>query len=710
MKQHFLRHFLRIEYLVASILACVMVFGLTQLDDILPDTDETSFLSPLLGRIDFLNISDISLDAIFAIRDMHHPDPRLRVVNIGQTAPVPLEKIALLLYKLKADGARVVGIDVLYDEKMRERAISEGGYPGELITSAFRDNPNVVLVSGFGRIDELHAPEVIDSLHLDPDSLTSFVEILPDVREAVRHYGFANLTKDDDEVIRRFWPFRTVDGKRQFAFPVELVRLYDSSLVQPLVEPGEMLQIINYNGTNSREGFPNGTLNALEIDAVLRMDPAVGKQYFKDAIVLVGFVGEGGMSYLGDMWQTPMGRKIGLKGPDMPGLLVHANIVDMLLKRQFITPAPAWVDWSLALLLAYLSIALYRVLRVKAVSQSGIGFLITTMLMVETMLVFFFPILAFFFFGTKISYNLMATIVIIFIPAAALVTKGRVMLLGWRAKRIAGASANPIPQLLHAAFEDDEALPLHLRLLHAAQVLLGTALAIRFAELQREGQGLPAGWRIPGVGVWTRAIPEIAAVFRETDATSEERQHFYNFLAGRKDQFLRDSAYKELLFSTQLIAFNEFFYFDEWEILVPHVFREFTGALGRYTRCRFLVVDRDGATLLATDGSASAAEGVAHLPEGFYFETDPTRNDWTRVSPFIEYCECKLHRTKEVFVFAALVPRQFGMAPQPVYYGSTPACDPVLPEDAPRALLALPDAPQTIDVEEMTDTVQGEQV
>ena len=666
MKKRFLRYFLSLEYFAASLIACAMIMGMHLLDNVLPPADETSFLNPVLGRFDFLNIADVSLDAIFAIKDMSFADTRIVVVNLGTVAPAPDGKIAMLLYKLKRYGAKTVGIDVLYDEQHFERFSEERRGEIDLIKQAFADHPDVVIVNGF-----------------DKESLQPAVEIDSAVAASVRNYGFANLEKDNDEVVRRFWPYRNVAGQRWLSFPIELLRQYDPSLIAPLLELPEEQQIIYYTG--SYEQF-----QTVPIDDVISSD--VYASLCKDAIVLVGYVNEGGFVYLGDTHKTPMGRRVGIEGPDMPGILIHANIINMLLRHEFIMPAPAWLDWGLAFLLAYLSIALYRVLRVKAVSQRGIAALITVMLIVETIMVFFFPILSFFFFGLKVSYDLMASAVIIFIPAAAFATKGRVMLLGWRAKRLAHAASNPIPERLWNAYGDDDALPLHLRLLHAAQSLVHASLAVRLAERVRDGRPLPAGWRIPGVAALADAVPEINVPFNAKDARSAERQYFYKFLAGRKDQFLRESAMKDLLFSTQLGHFNEFFYFDEWEILSPHVLHLFEHALHGYTLCRLLDVGPEGAVLLLPEGSPQKATGVDGLAEGTYFDSDHTRNSWTRVSPFIEHCECKLHRVKEVFVFAALVPRQFGLEAMPVYYGETPACEPVLPSWTLDALRAIPDA------------------
>ena len=81
----------------------------------------------------------------------------------------------------------------------------------------------------------------------------------------------------------------------------------------------------------------------------------------------------------------------------------------MLLHGTFISPVPVWADWLLVFLLSYISIAVYRVLRTKPTSRFQVGVLITSMLFSEAVIVFFLPLIAFFYFDIKISYNLMAS-------------------------------------------------------------------------------------------------------------------------------------------------------------------------------------------------------------------------------------------------------------------------------------------------------------
>ena len=123
----------------------------------------------------------------------------------------------------------------------------------------------------------------------------------------------------------------------------------------------------------------------------------------------------------------------------------------------YLSNAPtAWADWLLVFLLSYISIAVYRVLRTKPASRLQLGVLITSMLFTEAVIIFFLPLIAFFYFDVKISYNLMATGVLLFIPASAVTTRIRFLLLERRVTRMLSGSANPLPAVLVADLEPIE--------------------------------------------------------------------------------------------------------------------------------------------------------------------------------------------------------------------------------------------------------------
>jgi CHASE2 domain-containing sensor protein len=676
MRTSLLRYLFRLEYALASALVLVLVWCMLVISDNLPEADETSFLNPILDRIDFLNIADVSLDAVFAVRDAEFPDPRIKIVNLGQVAPTPDGKIAMLLYKLHANGARVIGLDVFLDEQHVERFPEDRVSEFEALVEALRDVPNVVVVSGF-----------------DMESMEPEIELHPLVLDADPAQGFANLWPDADGVVRRFLPRATVGGDEWYGLPVRMLQLYDEHLVRKVLNLPAEPQIIYYTGTYYQ-------FESVPIDDVV-FGTMYDGDYFRDAIVLIGFVNEGGLFYLDDTHKTPMGKKIEVEGPDMPGVLIHANVINMLLRNRFIVPVPEWVDWLLVFVLSYISLALYRMLRTKARNRFHVGLLITTMLFTEAVIVFFLPLIAFFYLDLKISYNLMATGALLFIPAGAAVTKIQYILERARFARYIGAGTHGIPAVLREAFSDDEPFVSNIRLLHACLCSMGYAWSQEMMRRIQENGALPPTM-IPRLAQWRDAIPPVEAVFAEREAVAVQRQYFFRFLDGKKEEFLHESIVKQLFFTTELPTFNPFLAYEEWELLLPHARRLMLSELHAVLQRPLYAVTPKGLVHVQGRRIPESEQGkILELPEGLYCTMQSDAATLIPLSPLCEWTECKVHRKAELFIFAGLVRRQRMLETLPVYYGFGPACEPVLADRAMKDIRELEQRllSQTVDRE-----------
>ncbi len=663
MRKRIFQYFFRLEFVISSLLVIVGVQLMLFISASLPEADETSFLNPIFDRIDFLNIADVSLDAIFMVKDAEFPHSRIKVVNIGEVAPAPDGKIAALLYKLDALGADVVGIDVILDDKHLERFPPERLQELEDLRIALLDVPNVVLAKGFR-----------------PATMSEDWKLLPPIENAASHYGYVNLFPDPDGMVRRFLPAAEVDGERWISFPVKLLELSAPESVRELLEGSPDEEVIYYTGST-------GQFEVAPIDDVL-FGTMYDHGYFQDAIVLVGFVNEGGLYYLDDTHKTPMGRKMGMEGADMPGILIHANVINMLLQGRRIDTVDPWVDWLLVFLLSYLSIVLYRILRPKPPGRFSLAMLITGMLFTEAVIVFFIPLIAYFQFDVKVSYNLMATAALLFIPANALTTWLRFQLQQRRVKREYCDSANPLPDVLCQAFRDNEPFLAHTRLMHADFVLPLFANAVRLSEGTTE-RPLSSAQLQPGIAEWRDNVPEIMSEFTEAGSRKSPMQYFLQYLAGKKNEAMRDSLVKEHYLSTELQTFNEFVYFEEWELLLPRSLRLWRETLRRYLGMPLVHVAETGDMRVLRGGPQLPQEKEGknrELSSGLYRMGDNDSAAWTRLSPLCEWTECKLHRKKELFVFAGLMQKQHGIAPVPAYFGLTPNCEPVLPERTIREL------------------------
>jgi len=284
--------------------------------------------------------------------------------------------------------------------------------------------------------------------------------------------------------------------------------------------------------------------------------------------------------------------------------------------------------------------------------------------------------------------------VLLFIPANALTTKLRFKLITFRLKRKLAEDSTPLTPILMDAFEADDSFPANFRLIYAAEVLLHFAMSVELARKRLHPSGLSRQYFRSFEKEWSETIQPVIDIFASEHDADADRRHFFRFLSGKKIQFLREWELKSLLFSTQLGEFNAFFYFEEWEVLLPKIREMFVSSFHDYLHEKLFAIVETSATGLAVEAPVSDRvqrtipmnKRQKDEEEGLYLWNREIVKAPVRISPFCELAECKQHRRKELFVFAAMVPRQHENGEIPVYFGETFSCEPILPV---RAILEL---------------------
>ncbi|MCX6250190.1 MAG: CHASE2 domain-containing protein [Bacteroidetes bacterium] len=166
--------------------------------------------------------------------------------------------------------------------------------------------------------------------------------------------GHVNLSGADPETttIRTFQPLLYLNGKEIPSFSAEILRLYNPYASSKLLSYKDKQVIINYIGNY------NSFLHFSSND-VLNNGPNLTR--IRDKIVLIGnFYPDSLNLSLEDKFFTPLNKEIsGRSWPDMHGMVIHANIISMVLKDNFIYVIPAWVGILIAFLICYLHIAFF---------------------------------------------------------------------------------------------------------------------------------------------------------------------------------------------------------------------------------------------------------------------------------------------------------------------------------------------------------------
>lgn len=247
------------------------------------------------------------------------------LAEIAHPWPWPRSLHAGLIDKLKAAGAAVVAFDILFslptrpaDDQALAQAIARAG--------------NVVLAAGLVRQET------------PAGTLWSRQAPLTELQAAGGQVGVVNLAFDSDLVMRRlstdpdaFWR-RILVGLRRAMPEQEL--------------PGAVSEdaMIRYVG-------PPGAFPTLPYHKALELEKHVDSKDFEGAVVIVGrstrSATEIGMAQA-DLFSTPHTR---LTGELMPGLEIHANILDSVIRQRVIRPVAIGLQIALLVTLTLIASA-----------------------------------------------------------------------------------------------------------------------------------------------------------------------------------------------------------------------------------------------------------------------------------------------------------------------------------------------------------------
>lgn len=259
-------------------------------------------------------------------------NPNIILINIQHKDRYEL---AGLLSKLQQQKPKVIGIDVI-----------------------FRDRRHPFADSLLAR--QLKKKNIIHSFAYLPDSV---IGNHPTLVASNAEVGYSNINFDrENKVIRNFRSIKETSKTTEFSFTSQIVRQYDRELwkeIKPKLKKD--LPIKYYGNYNHYLHY--------DYDEVVKMDSI---PQFKDAILLLGYLGTptGSTFDIEDKHYTPLNQKVvGKSPPDTYGITIHANILEMLLAKDFITPTGTGIKILIGLALTYFSLVYFIRLNKRKVAR-----------------------------------------------------------------------------------------------------------------------------------------------------------------------------------------------------------------------------------------------------------------------------------------------------------------------------------------------------
>ena len=275
------------------------------------------------GALDSLELG--MLNRLFELRGARPPTAPIVIVTIDEDTfdefnlpwPFPRALHAELLDALSRDVPLAVGFDVLFPEPS-----SRGAKDDEALGAAVARAGNVVL----GAATTVETQPLYRKVDLNAP--------VPVIRRGAIAIGPVNLDVDDDGALRRA-PLRHVAGDQVLdGFDVQLYRQAARRGLPAAPLPAEPEILINYRG--GPRSFP-----WVSYHRVVRGELPPGT--FRDKIVLIGPTSP----IFQDTFSTAFAR-----ARAMPGVEIHANVIETLLRGDRVRPVPAGVSLLLALVAA----------------------------------------------------------------------------------------------------------------------------------------------------------------------------------------------------------------------------------------------------------------------------------------------------------------------------------------------------------------------
>jgi CHASE2 domain-containing sensor protein len=264
------------------------------------------------------------LDVYYAekFHDQSKVNTDIVLVNVGKNR---LEIVQLLEHIIQ-QNPKAIGIDVIFKEEKDQ----------------FLDSTLATL---------LNHDKIITSFEIQEDNLVYNNQIFDNNQSS----GFVNFNFDDKtSVIRKFEAKTIVNDEESLSFAAEVAKLslgekwkeygFDTKLNKP--------QTIKYHGYYDAFHYLDiGDFNNYEKKITL-----------KDKIVLLGYLGTptGNVHDIEDKYFTPLNPIFtGKSVPDMYGVTVHANILNMMVKNDFMYSPSTTTMLIITFLAMYLSTIFY---------------------------------------------------------------------------------------------------------------------------------------------------------------------------------------------------------------------------------------------------------------------------------------------------------------------------------------------------------------
>lgn len=300
----------------------------------IPILTNLDFISPIQSAIGDICPSDIAFSKL-QDQNVIPVDTNIVIVNIGT---LDRKGIAAEIDYLKQFNPKVIGIDAFFRKTKTKEQDSA-------LSCSIQSVPNIVLVSQLKSYNE--AKDSFDTLQKSNDLFAK-----------TTCSGFANFALDENKfrTVRIFSPKERVGDSTEYAFPANVVKLYNQKAFNNLIARSKTPEIINY-----RRNLPKYFI--IDVNDIINhnFSDSLLNRKINGKIVLMGYLGNDTSKLMTeDVFFTPLNERfIGKSRPDMYGVVIHANIISQILENKYINSVPDKYSPWIIILIIYLNMFIF---------------------------------------------------------------------------------------------------------------------------------------------------------------------------------------------------------------------------------------------------------------------------------------------------------------------------------------------------------------